>query len=117
MPDCEIRTELKGHTDRVNSIKFHPLSTINLPEDGPNIATGSADCKVRLWSLNPEYEFQKSIIIGGHEDVVNYVDFHPMGKFLASSSNDKTWRLWDIEYRKELLIQEGHSGEVYPISF
>lgn len=71
VPDCQIRTELRGHNDRVNSIKFHPYSTIHLPEDGPNIITASADNKVRLWSLNPDYEFQKSIILGGHEDVVN----------------------------------------------
>lgn len=57
VPDCELRTELKGHLDRVNYIKFHPYSTIHLPEDAPNIATASADGRVRLWSLNPDYEF------------------------------------------------------------
>lgn len=104
VPDCEIRTELRGHTDRATSIKFHPHSTITLPEDGPNLATSSADFTVRLWSLNPEYEFQKSIVLNGHEDCVNQVDFHPLGKHIASTSNDKTWRLWDIESKKQLLI-------------
>lgn len=103
VPDCELRTELRGHTDRVNCIRFHPDSTIALPENGPNVATASADCKIRLWSLNPEFEFQKSLVLGGHDDTVNYVDFHPMGKHVASSSNDKTWRFWDIEYKKEVL--------------
>jgi U4/U6 small nuclear ribonucleoprotein PRP4 len=27
IPDCEIRTELRGHNDRVNCIRFHPYST------------------------------------------------------------------------------------------
>lgn len=117
IPDCAIRTELRAHTDRVNCIRFHPHSTISLPEDGPNIATCSADQKVRLWSLNPEFEFQKSIALSGHEDVVNNLDFHPTGKFLASTSNDKTWRLWDIERKTSLLTQEGHAGEVYPVTF
>ena len=81
------------------------------------MATCSADCSVRLWSLNPEYEFQRSVELKGHEDNVNHVDFHPMGRHLASTSNDKTWRLWDIEAKKELLIQEGHASEVYPLSF
>lgn len=84
---------------------------------GPNIATASADTTVKLWSLNPEFEFQKAIELRGHQDVVNYVDFHPMGKHIASGSNDKTWRLWDIEYKKELLVQEGHGAEVYPVTF
>lgn len=56
IPDCQVRTELRGHTDRVNCIKFHPF-TGDIPEDGPNVATSSADGTVRLWSLNPEYEF------------------------------------------------------------
>ena len=40
-----------------------------------------------------------------------------MGKHIASGSSDKTWNLWDLEYKKLLLTQEGHSGEIYPITF
>lgn len=40
-----------------------------------------------------------------------------MGKHIASSSHDHTWRLWDIETQKQLLLQEGHSAAVYPLSF
>lgn len=94
---------MRGHTDRVNSIRFHPHAG-TIPEDGPNLATGSADNSIRLWSLNQEYEFQKSAELKGHEDIVNHVDFHPMGHFIGSASNDKTWRLWDLASKKELLL-------------
>lgn len=30
VPDCAIRTELRGHTDRVNCIKFHPQAAVSL---------------------------------------------------------------------------------------
>ena len=117
VPDCQIRTELKGHSDRVINIRFHPQAG-QISPDGPNIATASADTKVKLWSLNPDHgEFQKSIDIGKHDNIVNTVDFHPMGVHVASGSHDKTWRLFDMEKRKELLIQEGHSGPVYALSF
>lgn len=68
-----------------------------ISEDGPNLATCSADGRVKLWSLNPEYEFQKSLDLGRHDHTVNTVEFHPMGLHLASASSDQTWRLWDIE--------------------
>ena len=95
IPDCAIRTELRGHKDRVGCIRFHPYVG-HIPENGPNIATASADKTVRIWSMNPEYDFQKSVELKGHEDFVNWVEFHPMGKHIASGSSDKTWRLWDI---------------------
>ena len=116
IPDCLIRTELKGHKDRVCCIKFHPLVG-QIHGNGPNIVTACADGSLRIWSLNPDFEYQKSIEFKGHSDIVNYADFHPMGKHIASSSCDKTWNFWDLEYKKLLLSQEGHSGEIYPITF
>lgn len=46
------------------------------------------------------------------------IGFHPSGKYLGSASYDGTWRLWDTETGgDELLLQEGHSKEVYSIAF
>jgi U4/U6 small nuclear ribonucleoprotein PRP4 len=110
-------TTLKGHTDKVNHISFHPEALVNIPEIGPNVATASSDGLIKLWTLKLGWETQKSANFKGHEDRVNSVDFHPMGKVLASTSHDKTWRLWDLETKKELLLQEGHISPVYPLSF
>ena len=90
----------------------------HIEPNGPNLATASADGSVRLWSLNPDFEEQKSILLPKtHQDIVNCVAFHPMGYHLASGSHDLTWRLWDLESRKELLTQEGHSGPIYCLAF
>ena len=40
-----------------------------------------------------------------------------MGKHVASSSHDKTWKLWDIETQELLLTQTGHIAPIYPINF
>lgn len=53
----------------------------------------------------------------GHSHRVVKVAFHPSGRYLSSASYDGTWRLWDVETSKELLLQEGHSKEVYSVAF
>jgi U4/U6 small nuclear ribonucleoprotein PRP4 len=53
----------------------------------------------------------------GHQDRICRVAFHPSGDYVASASFDTTWRLWDVNTSKELLLQEGHSKEVYAVEF
>ena len=56
-------------------------------------------------------------VMKGHEDRVCRVAFHPSGDYVASASFDTTWRLWDVNTAKELLLQQGHSKEVYSVEF
>jgi len=56
-------------------------------------------------------------VLKGHKDRIGRVAFHPSGNYVASASFDTTWRLWDINSSKELLLQEGHSKEVFTIEF
>lgn len=53
----------------------------------------------------------------GHEGRVCRIAFHPSGNYVGSASYDGTWRLWDVEKKKELLLQEGHSKEVFALAF
>ena len=56
-------------------------------------------------------------VMKGHQDRVCRVAFHPSGNYVASASFDTTWRLWDVNATRELLLQEGHSKEVYSVEF
>ena len=56
-------------------------------------------------------------VLKGHQDRICRVAFHPSGRYVASASFDTSWRLWDITTSKELLLQEGHSKEVYSVEF
>ncbi|BAY91237.1 MULTISPECIES: nSTAND1 domain-containing NTPase [unclassified Tolypothrix] len=50
-----------------------------------------------------------------HQDLVNYVAFSPDGKTIATASNDKTVKLWDLQ-GKELGTLE-HQESVYSVIF
>ena len=96
-----------GHTDRCASVVWNTF------DNSVELASGGADAKVCLWS-------RESLLGGleGHELRVNRIAFHPRNEnLLVSTSDDETWRLWDIERREELLLQEGHVSGVFAVAF
>jgi WD40 repeat protein len=53
----------------------------------------------------------------GHSNLVKAVAFSPDGSQLASASNDRTVRLWDVATGAALQTLEGHSNSVLVIAF
>jgi WD40 repeat protein len=53
----------------------------------------------------------------GHSSQVNSISFSPDGKFLVSSSMDKSVRLWDVETGKELARHEDHAEIVWRVAY
>ncbi|KAL0575970.1 hypothetical protein V5O48_006004 [Marasmius crinis-equi] len=114
VPACTPIRSLRGHSDRVGGVAWHPEATLSQGADLVNLASGAGEGNVHLWSLNSESPLS---VLKGHQDRVCRVAFHPSGDYVASASFDTTWRLWDVNTSKELLLQEGHSKEVYSVEF
>ncbi|KAI0788751.1 WD40-repeat-containing domain protein [Abortiporus biennis] len=114
VPSCTPIRTLRGHTDRVGGVAWHPKATIGQSEDVVNLVSGAGDFSLNLWSLNSETPIST---LKGHQDRVCRVAFHPSGDYVASASFDTTWRLWNVATSQELLLQEGHSKEVYTVEF
>ena len=121
VPNLDEKVTLRGHTGIVGGIAWYPGATLqesNVSPDTLNLASGAGGqggaSDVHLWSLTKETPIAT---LRGHTDRVARVEFHPSGRYLASASFDTTWRLWDVETTTELLLQEGHSREVFTVSF
>ncbi|NER93573.1 MAG: TIR domain-containing protein [Symploca sp. SIO1B1] len=61
-------------------------------------------------------EVQEINRLQGHENALVQVSFSPNGEYLATTSEDGTARLWDLQGNQKALFQ-GHQGKVLGVSF
>ncbi|WP_375494538.1 caspase family protein [uncultured Nostoc sp.] len=97
---------LEGHKDKVWGVSFSP--------DG-KIASSSYNKQIKIWDKNGKFLYD----LPGHTSGVWSVRFSHNGKLLASTSQDATVKLWDIESTKHKLIKTftGQNMTVYDVSF
>jgi len=79
-----------------------------------------------LWEEDEEWEDEEweeggadhsFCTLKGHSKCVNSVAFSPDGKFVASGSDDKTIKLWEISTKKVIKTLKGHKSEVTAVAF
>jgi WD40 repeat protein/serine/threonine protein kinase len=98
---------LRGHTDLVTSVAFHP--------DGQQLASASWDGTVRVWDIPTGKEKRT---LRGHNGHVSHLAFSPDGRWLASAGADETVRVWDVSVGKEVFAPlRDHVGEVADVAF
>lgn len=114
VPNADHKHTLRGHTDKVGGLAWHPRATLTQDPSAVNLVSGAGDASVCLWSLESD---RPLATLQGHEARVARTAFHPTGNYVASASFDGTWRLWDVCTSNCLTIQEGHSKEVYSVEF
>jgi THO complex subunit 3 len=100
-----IFKDLTGHKKRVFALDW------NL--NGTRLASGSADCNIRIWDTASILEQDKfsSQELKGHQDYVTHLKFNPFDEnVLISCSSDKTIRLWDIRISNKSVKSEKTRG-------
>jgi WD40 repeat protein len=106
--DDDLDDDMDIVNDDEKNIIHNPINNLGPDYSERHLfAAGMADGEVLLWDTHRNKAPVMSL--KGHEARVNRLAFHPCGHLVASTSNDETWRLWDIETGTELLTQEGHS--------
>ncbi|KAJ4975836.1 hypothetical protein NE237_000942 [Protea cynaroides] len=83
--------------------------------DGKLLASAGHDKKVVLWNLDT-FKFKRSL--KDHSLLITDVRFRRSSSILATSSSDKTIRIWDANYLRHSLYKLlGHSEQVMSLDF
>lgn len=105
------------HTNAVGSIDISKLS-------GSFFASVSQDQCLKLWklpkSIEKQAELEKLICINtqlAHEKDINCVTISPNDRYIATSSQDKTAKLWDSTDLKLIGVFRGHRRGVWSVRF
>nr|XP_046270726.1 coronin-7 isoform X1 [Scatophagus argus] len=96
----EPELTLQGHTEKIYSIKFHPLASGLL-------VSSSYDLTVRLWNLDSGDQVK---LLTGHQDQVFGMAWSPDGKLLATVCKDGKVRIYDPR-KASTPVQEGPGPE------
>lgn len=91
---------LQGHTEKIYSIRFHPLASGLL-------VSSSYDLTVRLWNLESREQVK---LLTGHQDQVFGMAWSPDGKLLATVCKDGKVRIYDPR-KSTAPVQEGPGPE------
>lgn len=96
----EPEAVLQGHTEKVYSLKFHPLAA-NI------LASSSYDLTVRVWDVCAG---RQALLLRGHGDQVFTLAWSPNGQRLATVCKDGKVRVYEPRQTAEPL-QEGPGPE------
>lgn len=93
----------------------HPVTALAFPPDGsPTLATGSEDCRLRLWSTASG---QLTATLTGHMATVACAAFSPDCRTIASGCEQGAIRLWNAATGKGAAALNGHGGTVLRVAF
>jgi len=100
---------LEDHTDTIWAVCFSP--------DGKQLATGSSDKSINLYSFN-EGSAILAHTLEGHTNWVRSLSFSPDCKFLCSGSYDKTIKFWNpADGSLVKSIDQAHTSIVWSVSY
>jgi len=138
--------KLTGHTGYVECVRFSPdgKSLVSSGKDGTlrfwEVASGSSTDIVQGYQDAHRLDFSPDgtlLAVGGsgdivllkvgskerpgsfkgHERSVNCLSFSPDGRLLASDSQDRTIRVWEVESKRCIASLKGHTGWIHGLAF
>ncbi|KAL8234904.1 hypothetical protein R6Q59_021004 [Mikania micrantha] len=99
----------------IGSVHATSVSCCDISFDGKVVAVGGQDKKARLWCTN---SLETKATLDGHSLAITDIRFSPSKQHLATSSLDKTVKIWDLENPGcSIKTFTGHTSSVMSLDF
>lgn len=109
------------------------VNGVALSSDGRFVVTANSDNTARMWEVPRNRESGKAEaddkqgegqvldkplwLLSGHRGPVRSAAFSPDGKFILTTSDDRTARVWDVKTGREVSVLRGHRKGVRSAAF
>lgn len=102
--ELQTKIRVQAHLEKVGGLDWN----------GSVVVSGGQDGTIHQWRLDVSdaVKMEASTIAQAHPERITSTTYHPTGDYVASTSFDQTWKLWDARTNQQLLAQEGHSKAV-----
>ncbi|GJM21981.1 MAG: hypothetical protein DHS20C15_18960 [Planctomycetota bacterium] len=84
---------------------------------GLNDASRHQDFPLIVWKVSDTGELAEHRRLLGHQEPIHAVSFESSGRLLASASDDRSARVWDVERGALTRTLEGHGSRVRDVVF
>lgn len=99
----------RGHQFKLHGIDVSP--------DGSRVVSVGMEernSEIKVWNIT---EPPGDALLRSHTDRPNYLVFNPQGTLLATGSNDRTIKIWDVRTRQVLHTLRGHGFSLFGVEF
>jgi U3 small nucleolar RNA-associated protein 13 len=111
----ECVSEMLGHTGPVNAVAF----TRREDGEGVRVVSGSEDNSIKIWRAVNKKSSKKLIIrsIMAHSKPVNAVVVSKNDKWVATGSQDRSAKIFNIDDGSLVATCTGHKGSIWGVDF
>ncbi len=92
-------------------------SAIAFDPGGPQLAVGYDDGSAALWNATADPEAGPTAVLIGHRGMVTTVGFAPDGATVATTSVDRTARVWKVEDGELVAVVRRPAGALATLAF
>lgn len=91
---------------------------LTFSKDGTRLLVAGYDSEIYLWDVTSPASVPKPSLLTGHKAAVNLLAFNPAYPYLvASTSDDKTLLVWDINYEEHTAPITGLNESMEAVTF